>query len=108
MPEEGSVWATSKGTGPVLQKLALQKESEVVEGNLKVDHVHVALSIPPKYSVSQVVGCMKGMSAIWVARTTGRNRNFVGQNFWARGYSLPGNVKATLNFSIGHILTSCI
>ncbi len=72
--------------GPVLRKLALHKESEVVEGKLKVDHVHVLLSIPPKYSVSQVVGYLKGKSAIWVARTTGRNRNFVGQHFWARGY----------------------
>ena len=72
--------------GPVLRKLALHKESEVVEGSLKVDHVHVLMSIPPKYSVSQVVGYMKGKSAIWVVRATGRNRNFVGQNFWARGY----------------------
>jgi putative transposase len=66
--------------------LALQKEGEVLEGKLKVDHVHMVVSIPPKYSVSQVVGYMKGKSAIWVARTTGRSRNFVGQNFWARGY----------------------
>jgi putative transposase len=72
--------------GPVLRKLALHKESEVIEGKLKMDHVHVLLSIPPKYSVSQVVGYMKGKSAIWVARTMGRNRNFVGQHFWARGY----------------------
>ena len=72
--------------GPVLRKLASQKESEVIEGKLKVDHVHVVLSIPPKYSVSQVVGYVKGKSAIWIARTIGRNRNFPGQNFWARGY----------------------
>jgi putative transposase len=64
----------------------LQKESELVKGKLKVDHVHMVVSIPPKYSVSQVVGYVKGKSAIWVARATGRNRNFVGQNFWARGY----------------------
>ena len=72
--------------GPILRKLALQKESEVVEGKLKVDHVHMVVSIPPKYSVSQVVGYVKGKSAIWVARATGSKRNFVGQNFWARGY----------------------
>jgi putative transposase len=72
--------------GAILRKLALQKESEVVEGKLRVDHVHMVVSIPPKYSVSQVVGYTKGKSAIWVARATGRNRNFVGQNFWARGY----------------------
>jgi putative transposase len=72
--------------GLILRKLALQKESEVLEGKLKVDHVHMVVSIPPKYSVSQVVGYVKGKSAIWVARATGRSRNFVGQNFWARGY----------------------
>ena len=71
---------------PILRELAMQKESEVVEGRLKVDHVHMLLSIPPKYSVAQVVGYVKGKSAIWVARALGRNRNFVGQNFWARGY----------------------
>ena len=58
----------------------------MVEGKLKVDHVHMVVSIPPKYSVSQVVGYVKGKSAIWVARATGENRNFVGQHFWARGY----------------------
>ena len=75
-----------KELGPVLRKLALQKESEVVEGRLRVDHVHMLVSIPPKYSVAQVVGYVKGKSAIWVARVMGRNRNFVGQHFWARGY----------------------
>jgi putative transposase len=72
--------------GPILRELALQKESKVVEGGLKVDHVHMLVSIPPKYSVAQVVGYVKGKSAIWVARSMGRNRNFLGQNFWARGY----------------------
>ena len=75
-----------KDLGQILRGLAKQKESDVVEGTLKADHVHMVISIPPKYSVSQVVGYVKGKSAIWVARTTGRNRNFVGQNFWARGY----------------------
>ena len=51
------------------------------------DHVHMMLSIPPKYAVSQVVGYMKGTSAIHLARVYGeRKRNFVGQSFWARGY----------------------
>ncbi len=75
-----------KELGRILRGLAMQKESEVIEGTLKVDHVHIVISIPPKYSVSQVLGYVKGKSAIWVARTTGRSRNFVGQNFWARGY----------------------
>ena len=75
-----------KDLGPILRKLASHKESEVVEGKLKVDHVHMVVSIPPKYSVAQVIGYVKGKSAIWVARAMGKNRNFLGQNFWARGY----------------------
>ncbi len=75
-----------KELGQILRGLAMQKESELMEGTLKADHVHMVISIPPKYSVSQVVGYVKGKSAIWVARTTGKSRNFVGQNFWARGY----------------------
>ncbi len=75
-----------KDLGPIVRKLASQKESEVVEGKLKVDHVHMVVSIPPKYSVAQVIGYVKGKSAIWVARATGKSRNFVGQNFWVRGY----------------------
>jgi len=51
------------------------------------DHVHVLISIPPKYSVSQVVGYIKGKSAIHIVRTyAGKRHNFVGQSFWARGY----------------------
>jgi putative transposase len=67
--------------------MAKQKECEVLEGHLMPDHVHIMLSIPPKYSVSQVVGFIKGKSAIHIARNfQGRKKNFVGQNFWARGY----------------------
>jgi putative transposase len=73
--------------GEVLRKLALQKESKVEEGHLMPDHVHMLLSIPPKYAVSQVVGYIKGKSAIHLARVYGeRKRNFVGQHFWARGF----------------------
>jgi putative transposase len=51
------------------------------------DHVHILISIPPKYSVAQVVGIIKGKSAISIARTyMGRKKNFTGQSFWARGY----------------------
>jgi len=51
------------------------------------DHVHMLISIPPKYSVAQVVGFIKGKSAIHVAREfLGRKKNFTGQSFWARGY----------------------
>jgi putative transposase len=75
-----------KQLGPVFKELAQQKESEIVEGHLVVDHIHMLISIPPKYAVAQVVGFIKGKSAIWIARTCGRKRNFTGQNFWARGY----------------------
>ena len=71
----------------VFRELARQRESEIEEGHLMPDHVHMMISIPPKYSVSQVVGYIKGKSAIHIARVYGENRrNFVGQHFWARGY----------------------
>jgi len=73
--------------GEVFHRLARQKESLIEEGHLMSDHVHMMISIPPKYSVAQVVGFIKGKSAIHIAREfAGRKRNFVGQNFWARGY----------------------
>jgi putative transposase len=73
--------------GEVFRRLAQQKESRVEEGHLMADHVHMLLSIPPKYAVSQVVGYIKGKSAIHLARVYGeRKQNFVGQHFWARGY----------------------
>ena len=76
-----------KYLGDVLRQLALQKESKVIEGHLMGDHVHMLVSIPPKYAVSQVVGYLKGKSAIHIARTySGHRRNFIGQSFWARGY----------------------
>ena len=73
--------------GEALRRLAEQRESRIEEGHLHADHVHMMISIPPKYSVSQVIGYIKGKSAIHIARTfAGRKRNFVGQHFWARGY----------------------
>lgn len=73
--------------GEVFRKLATQKECRIEEGHLMPDHVHMMISIPPKYAVSQVVGYIKGKSAIHLARTYGeRKRSFVGQHFWARGY----------------------
>ena len=73
--------------GEVLRRLAAQKESRIEEGHLMPDHVHMMISIPPKYAVSQVIGYIKGKSAIHMARVYGeRKRNFTGQHFWARGY----------------------
>ena len=77
--------------GRVLRRLAEQRESQVEEGHLMPDHVHMMISIPPKYSVSQVIGYLKGKSAIHIAREfAGRKRNYVGQHFWARGYPEAG------------------
>ena len=76
-----------KYLGEVMRKLAIQRESDVIEGHLMSDHIHMLISIPPKYSVSQVIGYMKGKSAIHIARAyMGRRKNFTGQQFWARGY----------------------
>src|SRR5258707_15669842 len=76
-----------KHLGDVLRELARQKESRIEEGHLMPDHVHMLLSIPPKYAVSQVVGYIKGKSAIHLARVYDeRKRGFVGQSFWASGY----------------------
>jgi putative transposase len=73
--------------GVVFRSLAEQWECKVEEGHLMPDHVHMLLSVPPKYSVSNVMGFIKGKSAIHIARVyAGRRRNFVGQHFWARGY----------------------
>ena len=76
-----------KNLGELFHKLASERESRIVEGHLCPDHVHMCIEIPPKYSVAQVVGYIKGKSAIHIARDVeGRARNFVGQSFWARGY----------------------
>ena len=76
-----------KELGPVLRELARHKESEILEGRFLLDHVHMLIAIPPKYAVAQVVGYIKGKSAIHIARNYGgRQKNFTGEHFWARGY----------------------
>ena len=76
-----------KHLGELFRRLASQKESRIEEGHLMPDHVHMLISIPPKYAVSQVVGYIKGKSAIHLARVYGeRKRSFVGQHFRARGF----------------------
>lgn len=73
--------------GEVFRSLASQKECRIEEGHLMSDHVHMLIAIPPKYSVAQVIGFLKGKTAIHIARTyMGRRKNFTGQHFWARGY----------------------
>ena len=88
-----------KHLGELFHKLASERECRIVEGHLCLDHVHMCIEIPPKYSVAQVVGYIKGKSAIHIARDVeGRVRNFVGQSFWARGYfvSTVGRDEATI------------
>ncbi len=75
--------------GPVFHELARQKECQIIEGHLLRDHVHMCIAIPPKHAVSSVIGFLKGKSAIAIARRfKGKQRNFEGENFWARGYAV--------------------
>jgi len=76
-----------KELGKLLAELARHKESRIETGSLQPDHVHMVISIPPKHSVAQVIGYIKGKSAIHIARTyAGKKKNFTGEQFWARGY----------------------
>jgi putative transposase len=91
--------------GELFKRLASQKESRIIEGHLMPDHVQMLISIPPKYAVSQVIGFLKGKSAIHLARVYGeKKRNFVGQHFWARGYfvSTVGRDEAMIREDIRH------
>ena len=76
-----------KQLGVIFHELARQKECTIIEGHLMPDHVHMCIAIPPKYAVASVIGFIKGKSAIAIARQfTGRERNYTGEHFWARGY----------------------
>ncbi len=73
--------------GGILRELSRQAEIELVEGHAMADHVHLCLSIPPKFSVANTVGFLKGKSAIRIHREFfGQKRNFTGRHFWAKGY----------------------
>ncbi len=88
-----------KYLGEVFHDLAEQKECKIIEGHLLKDHVHILIAIPPKYSVSKIVGFLKGKSAILIARNyMGKKRNYSGMKFWARGYfvSTVGMDKETI------------
>ena len=76
-----------RGLGKILRKLCEQHGVDLIEGHALSDHVHLCLSIPPKYSVANTVGFLKGKSAIQIHRQyLGKERNFTGFHFWARGY----------------------
>ena len=71
----------------IFQSLCKYKGIEIIEGNLCIDHIHICVSIPPKYSVSTIVGYLKGKSAMIIFEKYSRlKRNFKGHSFWARGY----------------------
>jgi putative transposase len=73
----------------VFHELARHRGSEIVEGHRVQDHVHRLVRIPPQSAVAEVIGYLKGKSAIAVARQfRGRQKNFNGEKFWARGYAV--------------------
>ena len=76
-----------KNLGAVFHDLARRRECRIEVGHLMADHVHMLVSIPPKYSVAEVIGFIKGKSSIWIAQNIERKaKNFTGHKFWARGY----------------------
>ena len=75
--------------GEIFHELARQKECRIIEGHLLADHVHMCIEIPPKHAVASVIGFLKGKSALAIARRAQeKDRNFVGEHFWARGYAV--------------------
>ena len=90
-----------RNLGPIFHELARQKECQILEGHLMTDHVHMCIAIPPKHSVASVIGFLKGKSAIAIARQFGgRQRNFTGEHFWARGYAV-----STVGFELEQVRT---
>ena len=85
--------------GPIFHALAKQKECEIIKGHIMPDHIHMLISIPPKHAVSSIIGFMKGKSAIAIARQfSGKQRNFAGEHFWARGYAV-----STIGFELEQV-----
>ena len=78
--------AIRRDVGEILRQLCVRFGIELVEGHVMPDHVHMCLSVPPKYSVSNTVGKLKGKSTIMLHQKYGRKRNFIGLEFWSRGY----------------------
>jgi len=79
--------ALRREIGKILRELCQQQGVEIVEGHAMPDHIHLCLSIPPKYSVANTFGFLKGKSAIRIHRQfLVQKRNFTGLHFWARCY----------------------
>ena len=72
--------------GRILRDLCQQKDVEVLEGHAMADHIHICLKIPPKHSVSHVIGFLKGKSAVRIHRELLNERRMTGRHFWAKGY----------------------
>ncbi|MEK6642635.1 MAG: IS200/IS605 family transposase [Planctomycetota bacterium] len=72
--------------GPILRDLCRQREVELIEGHCMPDHIHMCVSIPPKYSVSHTLGFLKGKSAVRIHRELMRHRRMTGMHFWSTGY----------------------
>ncbi len=87
-----------RALGPIFHELARQKECQISEGHWLPDHVPMVLAIPPKYAVSSVIGFLKGKSAVAIARLQGKERNFSGEHFWARGYAV-----STVGFELDEV-----
>ena len=77
-----------KQIGTILRELCRQKGVELLEGHLMPDHIHMCLSIPPKYSVAHTIGFLKGKSAVRIHRELLHERRMTGLHFWATGYSV--------------------
>ena len=91
---------TRRQLGAIFHALARQKECQIIEGHLMPDHVHMCIAIPPKHPVASVIGFLKGKSAIAMARLCGKERNFTGEHFWARGYAV-----STVGFELEQVRT---
>jgi putative transposase len=91
---------TRRQLGAIFHALARQKECQIIEGHLMPDHVHMCIAIPPKHPVASVIGFLKGKSAIAIARLSGKERNFTGEHFCARGYAV-----STVGFELEQVRT---
>ena len=88
-----------KELGTIFHTLARQKECTIIEGHVMPDHIHMCIMIPPKCCVASIIGFLKGKSAIAIARQfAGKERNFTGEHFWARGYAV-----STVGFELAAI-----
>lgn len=74
--------------GEILKELCDRNDVKLIEGHLKLDHVHMCIEVPPKFALSSVIGMLKGKSTIILHQRYGRKRNFRGLNFWSRGYCI--------------------